>query len=586
MKKALIILLLLAVNTAFAQRKVPRRIPEKIPPILTNKNLLDAPGYKKAAIAFVPFTDGPEARRKGFKPDSVYSWTNPDGKRIRASGEQIMKQVNDFEKALNERGHSLRNANTFEGLDRDIQRSFSKDLINLNKKYNIGGDVFNYFGSLSANNEFPGNLYNIQLLKRQPNDPSTITFPLILAMTPEGMNNLASCTMEIYRKADKTGVPVFTIPINIKSPDVTRIWNDRLLVDADNIPTYKEKFRLYSYNIQLNNANNILPIPTRNADYYYISLKFTGNNGKPTIMSFQNEIVLNNALEMPVNIHFSKSNNIGAFNFEVLDPIINSYGFYAHSTGFIASNSSSPFGFKGIDKKSSFAANVSIGAKYYNFENLINSSAPKSKNLEILGVSFSASQNYYRPDQDNLPPSIRIKGTRNLMEHKDTKLELRVFDKPLPKNEDSVESLLFNERFFIGPVPCTATVKLIGKVGIKSSGVYTPVACNMSGRIEPYVTLTVNGEGGVDVGIAYAIVGVSVDLFTASMPIQFDIVNGGKADVSSSLSLGGLSGSTYFEAGFCIPIPFFDDICKKFRINIFEWEGFNKQYTIDNTGIK
>jgi len=64
----------------------------------------------------VPFTAGPEAARKGYKADSIYTWTDPSGVHHRALGSQILQQVNDVERSLCERGHSFRERNTFEKL--------------------------------------------------------------------------------------------------------------------------------------------------------------------------------------------------------------------------------------------------------------------------------------------------------------------------------------------------------------------------------------------------------------------------------------------------------------------------------------
>jgi hypothetical protein len=586
MKKTLVVLLLLLANISFGQRRIGGTVP--LPQ--SQKNLLDAPEFKKSAIPFVPFTDGPEARSKGFKPDSLYVWTTPDGKRKRATGAQIIQQVNDVERAMSERGHSLREANPFQALNRTIPRNINRNALIRANKFSFGGDVYSYLGIINRSNEFPGILSSVQNLIRHPNDPSTVSFPLSLAMMPEAMSKLASCTIEIYKNAEKTGTPLFSIPINIKSPELTRPWSNQLTVSADNTPVYKEKFWLYYYPVQFKNTGNKLPVPTKNADYYYVQLKFTGTDGKPIIMSYQNEIILDNALQKAILIPVKKSNSINAFNFAVTDPIKNAFGFYANSNGFTASTSSDPHGHtgKGVDKKSSFTADISFGAKYFNFENLVNSNAPVSKEMEILGASFSASQAYYR--SEDAPPLIRIPGAKNpqnLMEHKDTKLELRVLGKTIQGNQIADTYNVFDERFFIGPVPCRATVSLNYSAGIIASGVYTPNTCDMSGKIEPFANISVTGSGGVDAAIAYALVGVNVNLFEAKMPIQFNIVNAGTADINSSLWLNGLSGSTYFEAGFCIPIPFFDDICKKFRMDIFSWSGLlNKTYTIDNTGVK
>jgi len=343
---------------------------------------------------------------------------------------------------------------------------------------------------------------------------------------------------------------------------------------------------LYNYQLQFKNIGNKIPNATRDHNYLYLDFKFTGTDGKPIIMSLQNEVVLDNSLTPPLNISIFKEDKISSFNLDVTDPVKHCFGFYAKSNGFIAKSSSEPFGFYGQNKKSSFDANLSIGARYYNFEHLINSNASLTKDLEIIGFSFSAAQNYNRPDRDNMPPPIRIPGNQNLFNHPDTKLDLRVLGESVGVGETIITQEVFNQRFFIGPVPCRASVRLEGKAVIAANGTFIQNSCDMSGKIVPSAEVNVVGSGGVDAFIAYAIVQVNVTLLKVGMPIEFEIDNPGKADVQSSVTVEGLSGSVNFKAGFCIPIPFFDDICKDFTVEIFKWNGLNEKYVIDNSGIK
>ena len=584
MKKWFLIAVLLVSQLSFGQRG---GITKTLPLTVNSNNLLDAPGFRRAAIAFVPFADGPEARRRGYKPDSVYVWVDPAGKRKRATGKQILDELNQVEKALCERGHSLRQRNTFEGLSYTLPRNISPNaLLNVNK-LNFGGYLYAYTGTVNRSNEFPGMLSSATIIERLPNDATMLSVPLTLSVMPETMNQLGSCTMDIYRYPNKKGAPLFSVPVNIKSPASSRGWSNALSINGETfVPPQKEKYWLYSYPVTFRNDNNKIPAAGRNHDYYFVTFRFTDTKGKQLILSSQNDIVLDNTLVPPINIPVNKSNSINSFNFEVTDPIKNAFGFYARSSGFTASTSSNPFGYKGIDKKSSFTADISIGAKYYNFEHLVNNSAPVSKELEIIGANFSASQSYYRPDQDNLPPPIRIPGQQDLMKDKNTQLQFRILGEAIDGNSKQITQDVFNQRFFIGPVPCRATIRLQGSAGISANGTYTGNTCDMKGTVTPAANISVVGEGGVDAFVAYAIVQVNVSLLNVSMPINFDIENASKAAVSSAITVSGLSGAVNFKAGFCIPIPFFDDICKDFTIEIFRWDGLNKTYNVDNAGIK
>jgi hypothetical protein len=604
MKKMLLLLSVFFATANFAQRKIVRNLSLTT----SNKNLFDAvPGYRKAPIAFVPFTAGADAAKKGYKADSIYIWTDPAGKRHRATGAEILQQVNEVEKSLCERGHSFRHSNTFDGLKATVPRDVLMNGIpnlpanfvtkksgriitakfnGFNNRFTMGGTIYPYLGTLQRSAEFPGSIYDVQKLSRLPNDASSFSFPLILAAQADAFSKLAGCVVEIYSNAGKTGLPLFSIPLDIKKPAVALVWPGQLQNNSANTPAVTSGVILNNYTVTFKNSSNKIPAATRDHNYYYIGFKFTGTDGKPLIMSVQNDIAVDNSLTPPLNIAVYKEAKINNFNFEVTDPVKHCFGMYARSNGFNAKSSSEPFGFVGQNKKSSFDANLSIGARYYNFEHLVNSNASLTNDLEIVGFNFSAAQNYNRPDRDNLPPPIRIPGNQNLLTHANTKLEFRVLGEVIGANETAITQEVFNQRFFIGPVPCKATVSLTGKAGITASGTYTQNTCDMAGKFTPYAELNVTGSGGVDALIAYAIVEVNVNLLKVGLPIEFEIDNPGTASVQSSIEVSGLSGNVNFRTGFCIPIPFFDDICKDFTIEIFRWNGLNEKYAIDNAGIK
>ena len=604
MKKILLTIAVFYSTTGIAQLKTMRTIP-----LTTNNiNLFDAvPGYKKAPIAFVPITPGADAAKKGYKADSMYTWTDPAGKTHRATGAQILQQVNEVEKSLCERGHSFRHKNTFDGLKATIPKdmlmngiinqpsnflskktgnNFPSKFNRFNNNLNIGGTIYPYLGQLQKSAEFPGSVQDVERLTRLNNDATTLSFPLILAAASATISKAAGCTIEIYNNAAKTGLPIFIVPLNLNKPDCSIPWTNQVVNNSENIPPVTNGTWLYNYTVRFTNVGNKIPNATPQHNYYYLDFKFTGTDGKPLLMSLQNQVVVDNSLAPPINISVFREKAIKAFDFEVTDPVKHCFGFYAKSNGFIAKSSSEPFGFYGQNKKSAFNANINIGARYYNFGHLLNSNAPLTKDLEILGFDFSAVQNYNRPDR---LLQIRVPGSggeKNLLQHPNTKFQLRILGKTINTYEDGISEMVFNERFFIGPVPCIATVMLTGNAGVKANGVYTENTCDMSGKIEPYAALSVTGSGGVDALIAYAKVEVNVTLLKVGLPIEFNIDNPANATVQSSIDVSGLSGDVNFKAGFCIPIPFFDDICKDFTIQIFHWDGFNQKYTIDNAGVQ
>jgi len=200
MKNILLLLTLFSATTISAQKRIVRNLPQTT----NNSNLFDAvPGYRKAPIPFVPFTAGPEAAKRGYKADSIYTWTDPSGVHHRAMGSQILQQVNDVERSLCERGHSFRERNTFDklrvtipqdvlmngipGLPANFVSSKGRTITNpvkfggLNNRLTFGGNIYPYLGTLQNNAEFPGTIEDVQRLNRLPNDASTFSFPLVLA---------------------------------------------------------------------------------------------------------------------------------------------------------------------------------------------------------------------------------------------------------------------------------------------------------------------------------------------------------------------------------------------------------------------
>ena len=108
----------------------------------------------------------------------------------------------------------------------------------------------------------------------------------------------------------------------------------------------------------------------------------------------------------------------------------------------------------------------------------------------------------------------------------------------------------------------------------------------MEGNITPNLNLSVRGSGGAGVdGLLWAKVNVDVGLMNLQFPITFDIQKGTYANASASAVISSLSGKVSFDAGICIPVPFFDDICKSFSIPIAKWDApVSSNYIITPSG--
>ena len=101
---------------------------------------------------------------------------------------------------------------------------------------------------------------------------------------------------------------------------------------------------------------------------------------------------------------------------------------------------------------------------------------------------------------------------------------------------------------------------------------------SISTSVTPHLDLTLTGEGGVDASIAYAKIVANVKVIEVDLPISAKASK--DADLNAALKITALSGEIYFTAGLCIPIPWFDDLCTDFRIDIFKWTGPSKTYPL------
>lgn len=622
MKKVLVFLFFLTVagGNLLAQRRINRQDRSGENPV----DLLDMPGYKKAPRTFEPFVAGADAAQKGYKADSIYIWMDKAGKRHRAMGADILKQVNDLEKSLCEKGHSLRDKKPFEGLTLQfpsdyfrrnitVPPAFSQNIrntlpirINTNRPprirlgnlaSNMAGYLYPYFGDLDVSNEFPGILYDVYVLTPVAEGANKYIVPLVLPFSSSAFSKLGNCIMEIYSNSSRTGTPLLNVSVNINSPDKMRAWSPQLdFANSANPLPETNGLTMYRYAVEINDVNKAIPTATDEHRYYYIKLKFADKSGSPLLFSFQNEIVLDNTISPPLRIQpVPVIAGISAFNYDVSNQ---GFGFYIRSNGFKPDTKTvleSRYAEKGFY---SFSGDFSVGVKYYNFSHLLNRNEPFSKEEEILNFNFSAYKDFSRPDVKKVPPPIRIPGkksTPDLMSDPNTKFNITVLKSNLSNYEKYEKSYnVFSQQFSIGPVPCFAEINLIPHVSVSAEGTVLSGDYNngsfygggIKGKIEPVLNVEVEGAGGAGVsGLLWAKVNVGVDLLTLKFPIEFDIKKDKYAKVDASAVISSLSGNVSFDAGFCIPIPFFDDICKGFTIPIASWPSpASATYTLTPSG--
>ncbi|MBS1496753.1 MAG: hypothetical protein JSU03_02745 [Bacteroidetes bacterium] len=609
MKRTLFILILIIINTPLLFSQIPgRRISTSEP----KYNLLDMPGYKRAPIPFKPIIADASAAARGYKADSIYIWADGAGNRHRAKGSEILNQVNAMEKALNERGHSLREAHPFEGLTLRVPSNFNEkhrtippSFLETKKRntfprYNIpnnppkiplkrlsvgmGGYLFPYFGNIyPGSSEFPGYLKDIEILKPLDKNAAikAYSIPVILPFSEETYAKIGSCSVELYNNEARTGSPVFTINIPIGSPEKQRGMGNMNYSSENQIPpSFQKSFKLYQYRINIVDDKKLILAPNTNHQYYYLKFSFTDKSGKALLFAEQNLIKLDNTIECPIRITPQlKQANIKGFNYTEGNQ---GFGFYIRSNGINATTNSELYGCFGEKGYLSFNSDFSIGVTYYNFKHLINDKEPATEDKKILDFTFSGKKEYVRPDAEKIPPPIRLKNKPaddgNIMDDPETKFDVTIMDNKTNSYNTSVS--LFNQEFFIGPVPCFATIDLQPTVSVTANGTYkehinpeqTNKVASMQANVTPNLTIKVIGSGGAGVqGLLWAKVVVGVNVIDVGFPINFDIKSKDYAKIDASAKIKSMEGNVSFNAGFCVPIPFFDDLCKDFTIPIASW---------------
>lgn len=607
-----VIVALLSLGFSFqvmAQPQVVFQPAKTLPPIIRDKpvtvktvNLLDVdPQFKRKAVKFIPFKATKEAEAKGLKADSTYVWTDPNGNTKRASGKQILANVNEFEKELNKRGHSLRDKETFKNIRADMQYVSTGTAVNAaNAKIFAkmrGADLsaaavtanpkeikfynYLYFGRFEHfSGEFPDQLeaeYNMQLTKEK----GTIALPVSIALLPDVAKLTTHYELELYESP------------NDKKPRYKYVKNDfkplaeyeitdkmrRRQIRGGHVPG--KNYKIYYLKKELKiGAGFGLPAATYSIRKYYPRIKLYDGSGALLKTEMINNPVLGNYLydwAAPVD-HYS---NINPFNESITDPITKTFGFYMRSNGFAAyAHHFTSKANKRVEDTTRINGHFDMGIKMYNWANLFDKSKPKTQdlslfNIEIEGINGRVLSTGKKPQKSN---------KKEIGEDKNIKVYYSYIGEKRKQLTGSIHQpytqVLFDQRFMLGPIPCRATIKMDGSIGIKYGG-YTNLGetSEINTVIEPYANLNVNGSGGADAVVAYAKILAKIDLIDMTVPMKFHAESNHKADVNSGMTMSGLNGEIGFKAGICIPIPFFDDLCKEFRINIFNWNGLSD--TID-----
>ena len=596
----------------------------------TGRNIFDArKGFAIAPIKHVDFTVTPDAAKKGFKMDSIYTWTAPDGEVKMASGEEILKQVNEMERELNFRGRTLRKQNAFSALSYKlinqsavlkIPKSVTKisddpvlkngpgkgiykipiiktkhnKLPDVSGKFStvIGGDVGVYFGRIISNTgEFQGNIStssfidNSKCIKQCPLD---ITLSLDAKIIQS--LNISNCVLEISdnpdRKPNDNTNILATGNFNFKKPAFAKYGTENVSISGDAPPSFHT---LYSFSVKINDLSKLAKAAIKPV-LYYAYVKFYNDKGDLLYYSSYNTAVLESKIDVPIFIGQDKKVNAG-FDDAFTDPT-GLFGMYYKS-----SNLNSTYSTKRdeatlvISENAKLSGDVEIGAQYYNFWYLLDNDQPKYERKSFIAANFSSEYtNRYKQGMVGIRIPGGEKKSNDMNNYSGYQMNYSLFDGETTESYTktsgytttrSVEYNLFDERFFIGPVPCRITVDMKGNATLtRQSTMDTLIdgSVSLSTSVTPHLDLTLTGKGGVDASIAYATIVANVKVIEVDLPVNAKASK--DADLDAALKITALSGEIYFTAGLCIPIPWFDDLCTDFRIDIFKWTGPSKTYPL------
>ncbi|WP_447642253.1 MULTISPECIES: hypothetical protein [Chitinophagaceae] len=616
---ALLALLGFAVVTVDAQ-VIARRTPT-----VYGRNLLDAnKNYKLAPINFVPFTFRKGLIDSGYTADRIYKWKMPDGTEKTASGAAILKEVNAMEQELNKRGHTLRNRSTFNNVNFDfgklrgvprIPKTFPKSkppvltsrkiptYIDLSRRVKlipsadlsqyIPGDVYIYFGALSRSTEFPGVLSTTTHIDNVKN-PTSCPLDLTIAMDGSKLSslNITNGILELSsnpnrKPNDKDGV-IASTTFNFKNPALTLgSPSSSLNISGERPPSF---YQLYYFPLTLQDLSKKMPAAKKSAtpENYYAYVKFYNANNELLYYSSYNTAIVGNVQDPPLTFPVNRSAS-GSFEDAYTDPT-GLFGIYYKGENIKAQYTLLPDGWNPTQEAASLSARVEIGAQYYNFGHLLDNDQPKTTRQPFISADVTAQ--YTQIYNPAAPPRIRIPGKTDNKSNDMNGYGGYTFDYTLLSNRYGKSSptaqsnqvgmaILPKQQFFIGPVPCFIQVDLTGTASINRTATMdtlTDGKVGLRAQFTPHLDLTVTGQGGVDATIAYAKIVANVNVINADMPVL--LAADQNADIQTDLKINALSGRVYLEAGICVPIPFFDDVCKRFTVDIFNWTGPGKTYPI------
>lgn len=607
------------------------KVTRAVQQIKLNQNVLDSPGFKRTPIAFQKFDMVNPRTGKALNPAAKITLPGPDGKPgPTMTVQQYFDQLNMVETELTKRGHTLRNPSTFVG----VKPNFNRAALDAASKTPVGfkpapATMFETRRAKVATGK-PAQPYVIGTIKTDPTlNPgvyAAVTAPILYVGeqtsdfgTPEFPVNWAKETLKrdgpkflflaesgdgIVPTAKKiqwqiSGTPFSNggDPLNpsgmVKSgvADVTS-WSPAL---RGMDPKKGRKFASFTIDF------SILGPPVKNQSrVYYVRAFLLGADGKP-VTAPSGGVKVNYGMGEPIFLEIESSQPAysPSFNYQLPKGNDVPFGVYLKGSGLrtvkrVRNTKAGvvPLGFKAT-------ANAAVGIRYFNFERIVNDSAPFNSNLDVLGVGFSAIAGTGTGDgNQNEPQGVSLNVTTFGVTTAVPLVSVPGVPNSVSLEYDLVQPIdytLVDIVIFIGPVPIRITAKLTGEVGIHLYG-----ACNlappynMTGGISPFFHSRFDASGGPDILIAYGKLAAELNpLLNVDTLLAFD--SEAKDPVTVTNSISGLNGRVYLMAGFYHPCPPVKQVKKlfgfitgdedcplcetKWEYTIFDWTGFSDTST-------
>jgi len=597
---------------------------QKAPSVLSLKNILDAEAsYKRPPIPFKPFEMVYPKSRKPINPDAKITFKLKNGQQRVVTAKQFFDELNELERQLSLRGHSLRLKDAFRGMRIApisnipanslpvMNAGFVNKSIKFNKPIDNNTDKPNKTftpiiptqpittGSVDLKNltltNWEAGLYIAETtpgfgtvefpvvwVPSSLANPGRKTFPLLIQV-PKGFEKLvAKADWQVSETAFEYAMNNSKLLVSGSSPSLN--WNN----SYTGINQLKDNHK-YNYTSVIVNMASI-PDPSPGSKAYYARVALYNATGE--IIKYSHTVGLvyggkNEEIYLPI----VQNNTVPEYKYSFPSNPDIPFGLFVRGGGIHSKKIEQPG--KGFITPVGYKiyADAILGFRYYNFMNLVDNAQPKSKELNVIKATFTAiagKQTSNNSQDETEGVHLQVEALDGLFKEK-----IPLVDK-LPNAgislnytvKQSLDKEILNHRFMIGPVPIKIAAGFGGEAGLEMSGTADLVQPNVSGSIRPYLTTTFTAAGGVYAVIAYAPLTADIDpLLGIELPISFDSNN--SDGLSFNGSIKGLYGKVYLKVGFYYPCPDLEKIvgwlsgdediplCEcNWEYNIFEFDGY------------